>query len=58
MRVEVDGAIVTRPGVLEVLLYDRTGRPTVSHMRPRLESGEVLQERRGCIPVIVRGPRA
>lgn len=54
MRVEVAGAVVMRPGQLEVLLYDRTGKPTVSRMRPQLEEGEVLQERLGRIPVIIR----
>lgn len=54
MRVEVAGAVVTRPGQLEVLLYDRTGKPTVSRIRPQLEPGETLQERPGCIPAIVR----
>jgi hypothetical protein len=54
MNAEVNGQLVRRPGVLEVLLYDRTGRPIVSHMRPQLQPGEVLQERPGRIPVIVR----
>jgi len=54
LRVEVAGTVVSRPGQLEVLLYDGTGRPTVSRMRPRLEAGEVLQERPGRIPAIVR----
>ena len=54
MRVEIAGAVVTRPGQLEVLLYDRAGMPAVSRMRPQLEAGEVLQERAGRIPAIVR----
>jgi hypothetical protein len=53
MKVEVGGVIVTRPGVVDVLLYDRTGKPTVSHMRPQLLAGEVLVERLGRIPAIV-----
>lgn len=54
LRVEVAGHIVRRPGVLEVLMYDRTGKPTISRMRPQLLEGEVLQERQGQIPAIVR----
>jgi hypothetical protein len=53
MRVEVAGAVVSRPGQLEVLLYDRTGRPTISRIRPQLLPGEVLVERAGMIPQIV-----
>jgi hypothetical protein len=57
LSVEVGGCIVRRPAVLEVLQYDRAGRPTISHMRPQLEAGEVLQERAGTIPAIIRtGP--
>jgi hypothetical protein len=54
MRVEIGVAIVIRPGVLEVLQQDCAGKPTVSRMRPSLEPGEVLQERPGRIPVIVK----
>lgn len=54
MRVEIAGSVVTRPGQLDVLLYDHTGRPTVSRMRPQLEEGEVLLERPGRIPAIIR----
>lgn len=54
MSVEVDGQIVRRPGVLDVLMYDCTGKPTLSRMRPQLEAGEVLQERAGQIPAIIR----
>lgn len=54
MKVEVDGAIVHRPGVLDVLQYDGTGRPTVSRMKPQLLDGEVLVERPGEIPQIVK----
>lgn len=58
MRVEVAGAIVTRPGVLDVLQYDSSGKPTVARMRPQLEADEVLVERAGRIPAIVRRPHA
>lgn len=54
LSVEVDGCIVRRVGVLDVLAYDLTGKPTVARVRPQLLSGEVLQERIGAIPVIVR----
>jgi hypothetical protein len=54
MSVEVAGQIMRRPSVLEVLLYDLAGKPTVSHMRPQLLPGEVLQERLGQIPAIIR----
>jgi hypothetical protein len=52
MRVEVDGKIERRPGVLEVLLYDATGKPTLSRMRPQTLPGEVLIERAGTFPAI------
>lgn len=58
MRVEVAGVVVTRPGELDVLQYDSAGRPTVSRMRPQLLAGEVLVERAGSIPAIVRRPHA
>lgn len=54
MSVEVDGRVSRRPGVLEVLLYDRTGKPTVSRLRPQLNPGEVLRERFGTYPAIIR----
>jgi hypothetical protein len=54
MRVEVDGKVVTRLGVLEVLQYDRTGRPAISRMRPQLGPGEVLSERAGTFPAVIR----
>lgn len=54
MRVEVAGAVTTRPGVLDVLQCDSNGKPTVSRMRPQLEPGEMLVERIGGIPSIVR----
>jgi hypothetical protein len=56
MSVEVDGQIVCRPGEVEILLYDRTGRPSVSRMRPVLYPGERLHERAGQLPVIVKAP--
>jgi hypothetical protein len=37
-----------------VLKHDSTGRPTISHMRPKLEPGELLQERPGRIPAIIQ----
>jgi hypothetical protein len=58
MRVEVAGVIVTRSGELDVLEYDSNDRPTGSRMRPRLEPGEVLQERPGKLPTIVRRSHA
>ena len=54
MPVEVAGQTVRRPAVLDVLLYDHTGKPTVSRMRPQLEPGEILQERLGTFPAIIR----
>jgi hypothetical protein len=58
MRVEVDGVVVSRPGVLDVLQYDSTGKATLSRMRPQLLPGEVLVERAGQIPAIVgAGPK-
>jgi len=54
MNVEVDGQAVRRPGVLDVLQYDAVGKPVVSHMRPQLLTGEVLLERAGTFPAIVR----
>lgn len=54
LKVEVDGQVIRRPGVLDVLQRDLAGRPTVSRMRPQLEAGEVLRERVGQIPAIVR----
>jgi hypothetical protein len=54
LSVEVDGRVVSRPGQVEVLLYDHTGRPAVSHLVPRLEPGEMLVERIGTFPAIIR----
>ena len=54
MRVEIAGVIVTRPGELDVLQYDSSGKPTISRMRPRLEPDETLIERAGTIPAITR----
>lgn len=53
LRVEVDGVVVRRPGVLDVLQYDGNGRPVLSRMRPHLLPGEMLVERVGQIPAIV-----
>ena len=54
LSVELAGRVEHRPGVLDVLQYDRNGKPTVSRMRPLLEPGEVLQERPGRIPAVIR----
>lgn len=54
LNVEVDGQVQRRPGTVEVLLYDHTGRPTAFHMRPQLHAGEMLCERAGRIPLIVQ----
>jgi hypothetical protein len=53
MKFEVDGVVVHRPGVLDVLLYDSTRKPTLSHIRPQLLPGEELVERTRQIPAIV-----
>jgi hypothetical protein len=58
MSVEVDGKVERRPGVLDVLLYDRTGKPVASRMRPKLKPGEVLRERAGAIPAITNNAPA
>jgi hypothetical protein len=52
MSVELDGEVVRRPGTLDVMLYDCTGKPVASRLRPQLNPGEVLRERVGMIPVI------
>jgi hypothetical protein len=52
MSVELDGEVVRRPGTLDVLLYDCTGKPVASRLRPQLNPGEVLRERVGMIPAI------
>lgn len=52
MRVEVEGVVLRRPGVLDILQCDGDGRPTLSRMRPQLLPGEILIERAGQIPVI------
>jgi hypothetical protein len=54
MNVEVDGQIVRRPGELHVLQRDADGQPVVSHMRPQLLAGEILCERAGQIPTVIR----
>jgi hypothetical protein len=53
MRVEVDGKVVRRPGVLDVLQCDGNGKPTLSRMRPQTLPGELLIERAGTFPAIV-----
>jgi hypothetical protein len=53
MRVEVDGQVVRRPGELDVLQRDPDGKPTIAHMRPQLQPGEILVERAGQLPSIV-----
>ena len=53
LPVELDGVVVKRASVPEVLLYDRYGSPAMVHMRPQLSHGEVLVERAGTIPLIV-----
>jgi hypothetical protein len=58
MSVELDGEVVRRPGTLDVMLYDRTGKPIASRMRPKLMPGEVLRERAGMIPVIEKASSA
>jgi hypothetical protein len=54
MSVELDGQIVRRPGVLDVLQYDAAGTPVISRIRPQLLAGEMLQERIARIPAIIR----
>jgi hypothetical protein len=57
LSVEVAGAVVRRPGEVDVMLCDGTGRAVVSHVRPQLLPGERLQERAGQIPMIVQESR-
>jgi len=54
LSVEVGGAVVRRPGEVHVLQYDAAGKPAVSHMRPKLLPGEILRERPGRIPEIIK----
>ncbi|KQQ93638.1 hypothetical protein [Massilia sp. Leaf139] len=54
VRVEIDGIVVQRRAELRVLEYDHTGRATISCMAPIIEEGELLVERIGEIPFIVR----
>jgi hypothetical protein len=51
MSVELNGAVVRRPGVSVVLRCDSIG--TIVRMQPQLEPGELLLERLGMIPAIV-----
>jgi hypothetical protein len=53
MRVEVDGVVMRRPGVLDVLQVDGNGNPTLSRMRPLTMPGELLLERAGTFPAII-----
>lgn len=55
MRVQIGGDVVRRVGEVEILARDHTGRPTISRMRPTLQPGEILVERLGTFPSIVRG---
>jgi hypothetical protein len=53
MKVSIGGDVVRR--VADPLcLYDRTGRIVATYMRPRLEPGEILQERIGTFPAIIQ----
>ena len=54
MKVQIGGDVVRRVGEVEILARDHTGRPTISRMRPKLCPGEVLCERLGTFPAIVR----
>jgi hypothetical protein len=54
MKVQIGGDVVRRVGEVEVIARDHTGRPTISRMRPQLYPGEVLVERIGTFPAIVR----
>lgn len=54
MKVQIGGDIVRRAGEVEIIARDLAGRPTISHMRPQLYPGEVLVERLGTFPAIVR----
>jgi hypothetical protein len=54
VRVQIGGDVVRREAEVEILARDVMGRPTISHMRPKLYAGEILCERIGMIPVIVR----
>lgn len=54
LSVEISGVVVKRSSIPEVVLYDVTGRPTMVRMRPQLLAGELLVERVGKIPMIVR----
>lgn len=53
LRVEVSGQVVCRQAV-PLHLYDKTGRIVVTSLRPQLEQGEILQERLGTFPAIIR----
>lgn len=54
LSVEVAGRVERRHVELEVLMHDSTGRAAVWRLRPQLLQGEVLQERLGRIPAIIK----
>jgi hypothetical protein len=58
LSVEVDGAIVRRPAVPQVLQFDPAGPSTVVRLQPQLLAGEILVERAGRIAAIVRETHA
>lgn len=53
MNVSIGGEVVRREAE-PVHLYDRTGKPIATHMRPRLLPGEVLVDRLGTYPAIIQ----
>lgn len=54
MKVEIGGDVVRRVGEVVILARDKAGRPTISHLRPQLLAGEILRERLGRIPEIIK----
>ena len=54
MKVEIGGDVVRRVGEVEIIARDLSGRPTISHLRPQLLAGEILRERLGRIPEIIK----
>ena len=53
LRVEVGGHVVRRQAV-PLHLYDKTGRIVATSLHPQLEPGEILRERLGTFPAIIR----
>jgi hypothetical protein len=53
MKVDIDGDVVRRQAA-PLHLYDRTGRIIATYMQPQLRSGEILVERLGTFPKIIR----